>query len=218
MKIKWYGHSSFLITSKEGTKIIIDPYEPQGYDGAIGYGSINDIADIVITTHDHADHGYIQGLKGKPEVVNKEGEIKIKGITFKGTKAYHDTEKGSQRGSIVIFKFEIDGITICHLGDLGHILDDKQITEIKPIDILLIPVGGFFTIDSKVATKLIEKLAPKITIPMHYKTAKCGFPLSYIDEFLKDKKNVKKAGTSEIEIAKTSLPAKPEIIVLEHAL
>jgi len=218
MKIKWYGHSAFLITSKEGTKIIIDPYEPGGYDGAIAYGAINDIADVVLTTHDHADHGYVKGLKGKPEIINKEGENKIKGISFKGMKAYHDTEKGSQRGAIVIFKIELEGVSICHLGDLGEMLDDKQINWLKPVDVLLVPVGGFFTIDSKVAANLVEKLQSKITVPMHYKTAKCGFPLSYVDEFLKDKKNVKKAGTSEIEITKTSLPEKPEIVVLEHAL
>ena len=218
MKIKWYGHSSFLITSNDGTKIITDPYEPQCYDGAIGYGAINDIADIAVSSHDHADHGYIKGLKGSPEVVTKEGEIRIKGVTIKGMKAYHDEEKGSQRGAIVIFKFLVDGISICHLGDLGEMLADEQIKELKPVDILLIPVGGVFTIDSKSATNLIAMLNPRIIIPMHYKTEKCGFPLSEVDEFLKGKKNIKKTGTSEIEFTKASLPAEPEIIVLEYAL
>ena len=218
MKIKWYGHSSFLITSNDGTKIITDPYEPQCYDGAIAYGAINDIADIAASSHDHADHGYIKGLKGSPEVVTKEGEIRIKGVTIKGMKAYHDEEKGSQRGAIVIFKFLVDGISICHLGDLGEMLSDEQIRELKPVDILLIPIGGLFTIDSKAATNLIEMINPRIIIPMHYKTEKCGFPLAGVDDFLKGKKNIKKTGTSEIELAKTSLPAQPEIVVLEYAL
>ncbi|OGL39939.1 MAG: hypothetical protein A3C43_00355 [Candidatus Schekmanbacteria bacterium RIFCSPHIGHO2_02_FULL_38_11] len=218
MKIKWYGHSSFLITSKDGTKIIIDPYEPKGYDGAIGYAPINDIADIALASHDHADHGYVQGLKGTPQVINKDGETKAKNITFKGVQAFHDTEKGTQRGAILIFRFEVDGISVCHLGDLGEPLSDKQVGELKPVDILLIPVGGFFTIDSEVVTQTIEKLKPAITIPMHYKTSKCGFPLAYVDEFLKDKKKVRKAGTSEIELSKASLPSSPEIVILEHAL
>ncbi|OGL42667.1 MAG: hypothetical protein A2W05_00710 [Candidatus Schekmanbacteria bacterium RBG_16_38_10] len=218
MKIKWYGHSSFLITSKDGTKIILDPYEPNGYDGAIGYGPINDIADITLASHDHADHGYVKGLKGSPRIVNKDGETKVENIIFKGIKAFHDTEKGTQRGNIIIFRFEVDGISVCHLGDLGEHLSDKEAEELKPVDLLLIPVGGFFTIDSNVATQTIEKLKPAIAIPMHYKTDKCGFPLAYVDEFLKDKKNVRRAGTSEIELTKASLPSKTEIVILEHAL
>ena len=218
MKIKWYGHSAFLITSDQGAKIIIDPYEPGAFGGQLSYGKIKDQVDIVLTTHDHADHNYTKDLPGTPQIVKGSGPKTAKGISMKGISTYHDPSQGSERGANTIFTLKIDNIQLCHLGDLGHLLSDKELAEIGPVDILLIPVGGFFTIDPKEATRVAEQIKPKILIPMHFKTAKCGFPIAPVEDFLKGKTNTKRPKVSEATFDKATLPQQMEIVVLEHAL
>jgi L-ascorbate metabolism protein UlaG (beta-lactamase superfamily) len=218
MKIRWYGHAAFLITSDQGVKIITDPYESGAYGGQLAYGKIKDQADIVLTSHDHADHNDTKSLAGSPQIVKGSGTKTIKGISFKGISAYHDPSRGSERGANTIFTFSVDGIRICHLGDLGHILSEKELTEIGPVDVLLIPVGGYFTIDPKEATKVAEQVKPKILIPMHFKTAKCGFPIAPVEDFLKGKSNLKRPKASEMVFDRATLPQEMEILVLEHAL
>jgi L-ascorbate metabolism protein UlaG (beta-lactamase superfamily) len=218
MKIKWYGHSAFLITSNQGIKIITDPYESGAYGGQLGYGKIKDQADIVLTSHAHEDHNDTKSLPGSPQILKESGTKSLKGVSFKGIASYHDSSKGSERGANTIFTFSVDGVKVCHLGDLGHLLSPKEIAEIGPVDILLIPVGGFFTIDSKEATQVEEQIKPKVLIPMHYKTEKCGFPIAPVDDFLKGKANIKRPKTSEVTFDQASLPSKTEIVVLEHAL
>jgi L-ascorbate metabolism protein UlaG (beta-lactamase superfamily) len=218
MKIKWYGHSAFLITSDQGAKIMIDPYEPGAFGGQLSYGKIKDQVDIVLTSHDHADHNYTKDLPGTPQIVKGSGPKTAKGISMKGISTYHDPSQGSERGANTIFTLKIDNIQLCHLGDLGHLLSDKELAEIGPVDILLIPVGGFFTIDPKEATRVAEQIKPKIVIPMHFKTAKCGFPIAPVEDFLKGKTNMKRPKASEATFDKATLPQQMEIVVLEHAL
>jgi len=218
MKIKCYGHAAFMFTSDQGVKIITDPYESGGYDGQLSYGQIKDQADIVSMSHDHADHNDIRSLPGSPEIVKGSGSQKAKGISIKGIPTYHDSSRGKERGANTIFTFSIDGMNICHLGDLGHILDKKDLSEIGPVDILLIPVGGYFTIDPKEATKVAEQIKPRVLIPMHFKTDKCGFPIAPVEDFLKGKPNQKRPKMSEVTFEKKTLPQQMEIMVLEHAL
>lgn len=218
MKIKWYGHASFLITSASGTKIVTDPYEPGGYDGAISYGSPPDQIDIAVVSHDHPDHNYVQGLKGTPQVVKGPGSHTVSGIVFKGISTFHDTSEGKDRGESTIFCFTVDGIRLCHLGDLGHPLSEKDSTEIGDVDVLMLPVGGFFTIDAGVATEVVDSLNPRLVIPMHFKTEKCDFPITTVDDFTRDKENVTKLATSEIEFTKDTLPVSTEIQVLAFAM
>ncbi len=218
MKIKWYGHSAFLITSDQGAKIIIDPYEPGAFGGQLSYGKIKDQVDIVLTSHDHADHNYTKDLPGTPQIVKGSGSKTAKGISMKGISTYHDPSQGSERGANTSFTLKIDNLQLCHLGDLGHLLSDKELAEIGPVDILLIPVGGFFTIDPKEATRVAEQIKPKILIPMHFKTAKCGFPIAPVEDFLKGKTNTKRSKASEATFDKATLPQQMEIVVLEHAL
>ena len=213
MKIKWLGHASFMITSDTGTKIITDPYEVLDN---LKYGAIKEAADIVTVSHEHSDHNNTAAVRGNPEILRRTAEVS--GIKFNGIPTYHDEAGGSKRGNNTIFCFEVDGIRVCHLGDLGHQLKDKEITELGEVDILLIPVGGFYTIDAKVATEVGNQVAPKVIIPMHYKNDRCSFPITGVDEFLRGKKEVRKLDASEVEFKAGELPASTQIIVLKPAL
>jgi L-ascorbate metabolism protein UlaG (beta-lactamase superfamily) len=202
-----------MITSEAGTKIITDPYALRE---TLTYGEIKESADIVTVSHEHTDHNNVAAVRGNPEIVR--GTAKVKGIEFKGIPSYHDDGKGQQRGNNTILCFEVDGIRVCHLGDLGHQLNDKQVTELGSVDILLIPVGGFFTIDAKVASQLCDRLKPKVIIPMHFRNGKCAFPIAGVDEFLKGKKTVSRLDVSEVEFKQGGLPATTKTVVLKPAL
>ena len=137
---------------------------------------------------------------------------------MKGIPTYHDPSKGSERGANTIFTLKVDNIQVCHLGDLGHLLSAKDLAEIGPVDILLTPVGGFFTIDPKEATQVVEQIKPKVVIPMHFKTQKCGFSIAPVEDFLKGKTNPKRLKSSEATFNQSTLPRQMEVVVLEHAL
>lgn len=215
MKIKWLGHASFLITSDSGVRVVTDPYSR---GGGIDYGPIQEAAEIVTVSHKHQDHNNVGAVKGKPAVVDAPGVRTIKGIEFTGVSSYHDGAKGAQRGPNIIFCFTVDGIRVCHLGDLGHDLDAAKVKEIGDVDVLLIPVGGFYTIDCGQACGVCDVLKPKVVIPMHVKTAKCDYPIVGVEDFLKGRKNVRGVAASEVEIKKDKLPEEIETIVLQHAL
>ena len=217
MKIKWYGHSAFGLTSELGVRVIMDPYEPNAYDGGLQYTAIQDTADIVTSSHDHPDHCWVQGIAGNPLIVRTPCAQVIKGVKIEGIPAYHDKSRGGERGVNRVYKIGIDGIRVCHLGDLGHLLSDKDIQYLKPIDVLLVPVGGHFTIDAQEATTMAKLLQPKIILPMHVKTDKCGFPLTTVDAFTKDKEKVVQVNASEIELFRGQLPASTEVWVMQYA-
>jgi L-ascorbate metabolism protein UlaG (beta-lactamase superfamily) len=213
MKIKWFGHSAFAITSAVGKTILTDPYEPGGYNGAVGYSPISISPDIVTISHDHSDHNYTKTLKGNPRIINQKGEYEISGIKIKGIPVYHDTKQGKERGNNIIFVYEVDGIRLAHLGDLGHTLYQKEIDTLGGLDILFVPVGGYFTIDEKQATEVVRQLKPMVTIPMHYKTSVLNFPIAEVDKFLAGKKNIKRLSSSETSVSKETLPSEPEVRV-----
>ena len=214
MKIKYLAHSSFLITSDPGTKIVTDPYTSgQG----LGYAPVNESAEAVTISHEHGDHNNEKSVKGSPRILRGEGAWRIGSLEIKGVAAFHDQEKGAQRGKDTIFCFSADGVNICHLGDLGEFLSDKQIESIGKVDALLVPVGGFYTIDAEQAWKVALSLNPRIVIPMHYKTPKCEFPLAVVDVFLKGKPRVHKLASSELKLSKSELPAEMEIRVLPYS-
>ena len=215
MKIKWLGHASFMIISDTGTKIITDPYFT---GGNLSYGEIRESADVVTVSHDHSDHSNVAAVRGNPKVVSGTVTTDVKGIKLKGIPCYHDDAQGKQRGKNILFCFEVDGIRVCHLGDLGHLLSDKEVAELGKVDILLIPVGGFYTIDAKLATEVCNKLAPKVIMPMHYKNDRCSSPITGVDEFLRGKKGISQLDTSEVEFKKGELPASIQIMVLKPAL
>ncbi len=215
MKIKWFGHSAFLITSDKGTKIITDPYTP---NDQFKYKPINESADVVTVSHSHGDHSNAASIKGKPGVLKEATKQEVKDVKISAVAAFHDGEKGTKRGSDVIFCFDVDGIRVCHCGDLGHEPDDNQAAAIGKVDILMIPVGGFFTIDAATAEKVYRKLGAHVVIPMHYKTDRtAGLPIGGVDDFIKGKPNVTKLEVSEAEFKKGALPYEPQIVVLAPA-
>jgi L-ascorbate metabolism protein UlaG (beta-lactamase superfamily) len=218
MKIKFYGHSAFMITTDTGVRIITDPYQSGAFGGALLYDRITEEADIVLASHDHEDHNYTKDIKGKFIHIETAGVHDVKGLKIRAIACHHDALKGKERGNNLIFVIDTDEFTIVHAGDLGHTLEKEVVKEIGNVDILLIPVGGFYTIDAREAAKVMTDLKPAITIPMHFKTDKCNFPISDVEEFIKGKKGVKRVKTSEIDIKKKLLSKEHEIIVLEPAL
>jgi L-ascorbate metabolism protein UlaG (beta-lactamase superfamily) len=193
----------------------MDPYDATK---GVNYLPISETADIVTVSHDHWDHNAVSVISGNPEVVTADNPGLHNGIQFRGVYAWHDDEKGDQRGNNTVFCFELDGMNICHLGDLGHRLSREQINEIGEVDLLFIPVGGYFTIDANVATETCDDLKPRIVVPMHYKTSKLDFPIAGVEGFLEGKKNVKKLDSSQIELKSDELPRELEIVVLIPAM
>jgi len=211
MKIKWLGHSSFLIESEKGIKIITDPF-----DETVGYKLSRSKVNIVTVSHEHFDHNYVRGVKGRPVVfkglVNRESHK----MEFRGIASYHDSVCGAQRGSNTIFVIKADGLNLCHLGDLGHILNSDKLAEIGDVDILFIPVGGFYTIDSSQATQITKDIKPKIVIPMHYKTEAIKFSIDPVEIFLSENDNVQRLESNEFAITEETLPKSTQIYVLQY--
>lgn len=219
MRITWLGHAAFLIVSDAGQRILTDPYLAGGYGGAVGYGKIEELVDVVVVSHDHhEDHNAVDDLPGNPEVVKGAGTHTAAEITFRGIPTFHDPSGGSERGPNTVFVFEVDNLVFCHLGDLGHVLTSEQVGQIGRVDILMLPVGGYFTIGPREATQVVEQLSPRIIIPMHYKTEVLNFPIAPVDDFLKGKENVNRPGSSELTVTKEEMPPETRIVVLEHKL
>ena len=213
MKIKWFGHSCFLLTSAAGVKLLMDPFKPESY---LSYPRVLTDAAIVTVSHEHNDHNYLDDIAGKPEVLRGSLDKKINGIHIKGLSAFHDDVRGKERGVNTIFCVTMDDINICHLGDLGHVPSAAEISLIGKVDVLLVPVGGVFTIGIDGATEVIGAIKPHISIPMHYKTGECQFLQWSSGDFVKGKKNVRETGSGEIEINRADMPAEPEIVVLSY--
>lgn len=164
MEIKYFGHASFQAKGKNA-KVIFDPFDPS----MMGLPFKKIEADVVCVSHSHQDHDFISLVEGHPYVVRGPGKYEIRGVKVSGIPSFHDDENGSKRGRNTIYVAEIDGIFLCHLGDLGHKLSDKQLSGIAGVDVLFIPVGGFYTIDPKTAVEVIAQIEPRIVLPMHYK-------------------------------------------------
>jgi len=217
MKIRYLGHSCFLIAAA-GKRIVMDPYEPGGFGGAIGYGPLREPADYVTVSHQHADHNFVKMVPGNPTVISEACDQDCGGILCRVVKTSHDASRGAERGQNTVWVIEAEGLVVCHLGDLGHMISPEDATALGLIDVLLVPVGGHFTIDAKGATAVVKKLRPHIAIPMHYKTPKVKFDLAPVDDFLADKTRVRRVEGSEIEVTKETLPEPTEIVVLQPAL
>jgi len=214
MKIKWIGHACFLIEGEEG-RVITDPF-----DESIPYRPPDFIADVVTVSHEHFDHNAVGRVRGNPTVIRGEGAHSAAGISFEGIASFHDDVSGQKRGPNTIFTFEMEGIQLAHLGDLGGALTDAQVSALAGVEVLFIPVGGHFTIGPQEAAALIKRLPNlKIAIPMHYKTDRLGenFPIAPVENFTRKMQNVKRVGSSEAALSRESLPAQQEVWILDYA-
>lgn len=184
-KITFAGQSCFQISVSNSrdhsADIVIDPF-----DESIGLKVPNFSADILLVSHEHPDHNNIKNIKGNPFLISGPGEYEVRGVFIKGIPAFHDDKEGKEKGQNTIYTIEAEEIKFCHLGDLGQKqLTDEQLEKIDGIDVLMIPVGGEFTISSQEAQRIISQIEPKIVIPMHYQLPNLKFKLDEVSKFLK---------------------------------
>ncbi len=206
IRIRWHGHACFEIAN--GKVIVIDPHDGT----SIGIPPPKTKADIILITHEHFDHNQARVVE-KPESIVVRESRELDGIKIDVINAYHDKEKGMKRGEIKIFKVEYGGIKFCHLGDLGHLLDNEMIAKIGNIDILFIPVGGVFTINAREAMEMSRKIDTKVIVPMHYKIEGLSLPIERIDEFIETIEFPVRYVANEIEIEREDLPSEKEVWV-----
>jgi L-ascorbate metabolism protein UlaG (beta-lactamase superfamily) len=210
MEITWLGHSCFLIRGKEQT-VITDPCHPD-----LGYRLGEPEADIVTLSHFHPGHNYVEGIADDPKQIKSPGEYEIGGTFITGIASFHDDKKGEVRGKNTIYIIEMDGLILCHLGDLGHPLDSHLIEEIGDVGILFLPVGEISTIPVDTAVEIVRQLEPPIVIPMHYKTEAFTGNLSPVDTFL-DKMRIRELeARPKLSITASSLPSSTQTIILGH--
>ena len=214
MKIRYLGHSCFLLTESTGTRILTDPY------GDVGFKLPRVEADVVSVSHGHYDHNNVKGVGGKPIVLDKEGQYEVGGVEIIAVKSYHDNANGEERGENLIFKFRLDGIEVCHLGDLGEECSSSLIEMLLPVHVLLIPVGGKYTIDAEQAKEYVDRIMPSIVIPMHYKSKGLSLDIDKPDAFLSEfeEEDVEETGASEIELTRDDIDEETtKIILMERA-
>jgi len=211
MIIEYLGHSCFKLTESTGTSVVCDPY-----DGSIGYDMPEITADAVTVSHGHYDHDNIKAVSGEPKIIGSESGYDLSGVEISSIKSFHDTQRGKLRGENLIFKFRMDGIDVCHLGDLGEDCSAELIDLLLPVNVLLIPVGGTYTIDAEMAKEYVNRIMPDVVIPMHYKSKGCKLDIAKIDDFISrfDEEYVEDRDDSRIELKRSDFDGETKVIVL----
>lgn len=221
MRLTYYGHAAFLIEAADGTRIIIDPYLSGAFGGSFAYAPIDEPADLVMATHEHDDHGAVGTIPGHPRVLVHPVSETFRSVHIIGIPAAHDVDGGRKRGSNTLIVVDDGQVRLAHLGDLGHELDLQTRGALGRVDVLLIPVGGTYTIDARQAARVVSSLAPRVVIPMHYKTSRADMPLAPVDDFLDLERVagrvVARMGTTSISLEPDTLPTSTEVYVLDHA-
>ena len=210
MEITWLGHSCFRIKAKQAT-IITDPYSPD-----LGYSLGKPTARIVTVSHQHPGHCYVEGIGGQPRVVRGPGEYEISGVLITGIATFHDNERGQKRGKNTVYLLVVDEVSVCHLGDLGHVLSDEQVEQLDNVDVLLVPVGGVSTITASLATEVVRQLEPRVVIPMHYKTEAIARELAPVERFLKEMGLRGVEPRPKLSVTRASLPASTQVVLLNY--
>jgi L-ascorbate metabolism protein UlaG (beta-lactamase superfamily) len=210
MDITWLGHSAFKIKTKTAT-IIIDPFNP-----SIGLPWTKQEADILLLSHDHDDHHHTAGVTAS-FTAEGPGEYEVNEVSIAGTRVFHDATNGQERGAVTAFTLTAENMSICHLGDLGHDLTLEQIESLQPTDILLVPVGGHYTIDGAAAAKVVSQLEPRIVIPMHYAVPGLALPeqLDDVDVFIKALGKEAPEQIPSLRITRDTLPDEMKVMLLE---
>lgn len=216
MDITYLGHSSFKLKGKQGT-VITDPF-----DSSVGFPFPSASADVVTVSHMHGDHNNTKGVSGtarreNPWLVTAAGEYEVAGISVFGYETFHDATEGKDRGKNTVYKIVLDGLTVVHLGDLGHPLSNGLLETLGNVDVLLCPVGGGFTIDPEAATEVIQSIEPSYIIPMHYKTdthAAMFADIKTVEEFQKEY-GVTAEPVASLTVSSGSAPDQTTLVVLK---
>lgn len=213
MDIYFYGQACFKLKGKTAT-VFIDPYKEE----FTGLKLPRDLAaSVALSTHNHDDHNNLNAVTDAVLKVTGPGEYEVGGVSITGISTFHDKENGAQRGRNTVYNISIDGLNIVHLGDLGHTLSESEIEEIGSTDVLLVPVGGVYTIDAKTASDVVSSLEPKIVIPMHYSLPGLKFELEPVGNFLKEMGFDSAEPQPKLSITKDKLPGELQVVVLNKA-
>jgi len=210
LDITWLGHSCFRIKGKEVT-VITDPCHP-----SLGYSLGKLQADIVTLSHLHPGHCYTEAITSEFREVRVPGEYEMKGTFITGISTWHDTVQGQKLGKNIVYLLEMDGMTLCHLGDLGHLPSSELIEDVGDIDVLFLPVGGMSTIGGSMAAEIVRRLTPKVVIPMHYKTAALTKELEPVDKFLKEVGVKEAVSQAKLSVTRSNLPTSTQVIILDY--
>ena len=210
MDITWYGHSCFRL-GERGMVVVTDPFGDE-----MGYSRPRIRADVVTISHEHPGHNNRVGFRGGPRFFDGPGEYEVKGVFITGVATYHDGRRGAVRGRNTVFVFEFDGVTVCHLGDLGHVPTQSQLEALSDVDVLLIPVGGLHTLSVPRAAEVISLIEPRLVIPMHYKTPVEKARLQKVDKFLKEMGLAPTPPRPELRVTKSSLPEGTQVVLLDY--
>lgn len=217
MEIYPLGHSSFRLKGKTAT-VVTDPFDSAAV--TLKFPKL-DTVDIVTVSHQHPDHNALSAISNHPFVITSPGEYEVKGVTVVGTSTFHDDKNGAERGPNTVYNLTIDFVRVCHLGDLGHKLTDAQLERIEDVDVLLIPVGGFYTINYQTAAQVVTQLEPRIVVPMHYNRPQLRQEtfgkIDPVDKFLKEMGVEGVAATPQAKLvtSKEKLPETTTVVVLE---
>ena len=210
MEINWLGHSCFRIKGNQAV-IVTDPYSPD-----LGY-SLGKVSALIVTvSHEHPGHNNVQGVGGEPKLITGPGEYEVNGVLIMGMRTFHDEQQGTLRGKNTIYLMEIDEVSVCHLGDLGHVLSADQVEEIGNVDVLLLPVGGVSTINAPTAAEVVRLLEPKVVVPMHYKTEAIKRELEPVSRFLKEMGVNEIDSRPKLSVTKTNLPISTQVVLLSY--
>jgi L-ascorbate metabolism protein UlaG (beta-lactamase superfamily) len=207
MEITWYGRACFRLKGKEATAIT-DPCPP-----ATGFVAGKHDVDLLTISHAHPDHSYTRSISAGL-TLTRPGEYEFRDLLITGVRTYHDGSRGVERGENMIFAVEVDGVHICHLGDLGHLLTEEQVAELGPIDVLLVPVGGTTTVTPAEATEVVSQLSPKLVIPMHFAIDGASSDLMAADTFLHEM-SVEPIRQPKAIVTLSSLPEETQVVLLE---
>ena len=210
MKIQYLGHSCFKLTESTGKSVITDPYSGIGYELPEGL-----TADAVTVSHNHFDHNAVEKVKAKC-VLRGEGFFELDGVSVTGVKSYHDQSEGAERGENTIYKFRMDGMDICHMGDIGEDCSAELIEMLLPVNILLIPVGGTYTIDAERAKEYVDRIMPDVVILMHYKSKHSTIDVNRAQGFLDlfDEEDVDVCRKDVLEFTREDLTEESTKIIL----